>query len=55
MTAKEREDVEKEWKLWTSAAKKRKKIARDLWLFIEDQLPDEETGAQLREAFGLDE
>lgn len=54
VTAKEREDVEREWKTLTSMAKKREGIAREMWKFIEDQLPDKEMREQLREAFDLD-
>ncbi|KAF2851170.1 homologous-pairing protein-like protein 2 [Plenodomus tracheiphilus IPT5] len=54
VTAKEREDVEREWKKYTGLAKKREVIAREMWKFIEDQLPDKEKKEELREAFDLD-
>ncbi|KAH9879980.1 hypothetical protein J1614_002005 [Plenodomus biglobosus] len=54
VTAKEREDVEREWKKYTGLARKREGIARDMWKFIEDQLPDREGREALREAFDLD-
>ncbi|KAI8939554.1 hypothetical protein NX059_003321 [Plenodomus lindquistii] len=54
VTAKEREDVEKEWKKYTVLAKKREGIAREMWKFIEDQLPDKDKREELREAFDLD-
>jgi len=54
VTAKEREDVEREWRMYTSAAKKRAGIVKEMWMFIEDQLPDKEMKEELREAFDLD-
>ncbi|KAH7378812.1 homologous-pairing protein-like protein 2 [Pyrenochaeta sp. MPI-SDFR-AT-0127] len=54
VTRQEREGVEKEWKRMVVVAKKREKIAGEMWRFIADQLPDPEKREELREAFDLD-
>ncbi|CAO2656309.1 Nn.00g051120.m01.CDS01 [Neocucurbitaria sp. VM-36] len=55
VTKEEREHVEKDWKRSVGVAKRREKIAGNMWKFIADQLPDQEKREELREAFDLDE
>lgn len=57
VTKQERDDVEKEWRKWNMATKRRGKIVDEMWKMIEDFLPDPspENKAELREALGLDE
>lgn len=54
VSKQERESVEKEWKKTVAVAKKREKIAGEMWKLIADQLPDDEKREELREAFDLD-
>ncbi|KAJ4365773.1 hypothetical protein N0V83_008394 [Neocucurbitaria cava] len=54
VTKEEREQVEEEWKKGVSVAKKRGKIAGEMWKFIADLVPDEEKREELREVFDLD-
>lgn len=55
VTKKERDEVEAEWKKWSAVAKKREKIACEMWRMIEDTLPDAEKKAEVREGLGLDD
>lgn len=54
VTPEEREEVEREWSRFGALARKRGGIARDMWRFIADQVPDAEKREELREAFDLD-
>ncbi|KAF1843896.1 Tat binding protein 1-interacting [Cucurbitaria berberidis CBS 394.84] len=54
VTEVERMDVERQWKKGVGVAKRREKIAREMWKLIADQLPDQELREELREAFDLD-
>jgi 26S proteasome regulatory subunit (ATPase 3-interacting protein) len=55
VTTEQREEVEKEWKKACSVAKRREKVAREVWEYIEDQVQDKEAREELREELGLDE
>jgi 26S proteasome regulatory subunit (ATPase 3-interacting protein) len=54
ITESEREAIEKEWKKSGSVAKKREKIAVEMWKIIADLLPDKEAQEEHREMFDLD-
>jgi 26S proteasome regulatory subunit (ATPase 3-interacting protein) len=55
VTKEQREEVEKEWKKCGAVARKREKVARDVWEYIEDQVQDKEQREELRESLGLDD
>jgi 26S proteasome regulatory subunit (ATPase 3-interacting protein) len=55
VTKEQREEVEKEWKRCGALAKKREKVAKNVWGFIEDQLEGKEQREELRESLGLDD
>jgi 26S proteasome regulatory subunit (ATPase 3-interacting protein) len=55
VTKEQREQVEKEWKKAGSVARKREKVAREVWEYIEDSVQDKEAREELREELGLDE
>jgi 26S proteasome regulatory subunit (ATPase 3-interacting protein) len=55
VTKEQREEVEREWKKAVSVARKREKVARDAWGYIEDQIQEKEAREELREELGLDE
>ncbi|KAF2707370.1 homologous-pairing protein-like protein 2 [Pleomassaria siparia CBS 279.74] len=55
VTKQEREDIERGWKEWRVVAKRREKIATEMWKMIEDCLPDKEQKADVRESLGLDD
>lgn len=55
MMKKDREEVENEWKKWSSVMKRREKVVREMWALIEDVLPDREKREEVRESLGLDE
>ena len=54
ITKDEREAVEGEWKRCCAVARKRDKIAKEMWATIEEGLPDQTARAELREMFDLD-
>ena len=54
MTEEERESVQREWKKCMGVARKRERIAREMWAFIADQIPERERREELREGFDLD-
>lgn len=55
VTKEQREEVEREWKKAGRVARKREKLARECWRFIEDRVGDREVREELRERLGLDE
>lgn len=55
VTKEQRERVEREWKKSVSVARKRERIVRDMWRFVEDQVLEKEEREELRERLGLDE
>ncbi|KAF2827333.1 Tat binding protein 1-interacting [Ophiobolus disseminans] len=55
VTKEQREQVEREWKKAGSVARKREKVARECWRFIEDRVMDGEAREELRESLGLDD
>jgi 26S proteasome regulatory subunit (ATPase 3-interacting protein) len=55
VTKEQRGQVEKEWKKAGSVARKREKVAREVWEYIEDSVQDKEAREELREELGLDE
>ncbi|EOA89833.1 hypothetical protein ACJQWK_02461 [Exserohilum turcicum] len=54
ITPAERKAIEKEWRARASVARKREKIAKDMWKIIADYLPDDEAREEHREMFDLD-
>jgi len=54
ITKDEWEAVEGEWKRCCAVARKRDKIAKEMWAMIEEGLPDQTTRVELREMFDLD-
>lgn len=54
VTKMEREEVEREWKKWRTAARRREKISGELWKLIEG-LVEKGERAEVRESLGLDE
>ena len=57
VTKRERDEVDGEWEKWGRLMKKRQKISKEAWDYI-DQLmgdADAEQKAELREILGLDE
>jgi 26S proteasome regulatory subunit (ATPase 3-interacting protein) len=56
VTKEMREEVEREWKKCVGLARRREKVARACWVFIEDAAGVEgEAKQELREGFGLDD
>ncbi|KAH7095162.1 Tat binding protein 1-interacting [Paraphoma chrysanthemicola] len=55
VTKEQREQVEKEWKRCVGVARRRERVARECWRFVEDQVQDREKAAELREGMGLDD
>lgn len=55
VTQADREQVEREWKKAGVVARKREKVARECWRFIEDRVPEKEAREDLRESLGLDD
>lgn len=55
VTKKEREEIEDSWRKWKGVTGKRERISLDMWMLIEDCLPDAEKKAETREALGLDD
>ena len=55
VTKEQREEVEREWKKAGSVARKREKIVRECWAFIEERVGEKEAREELRESLGLDE
>lgn len=55
VTKEQREEVEREWKRAVGVAKRRERVCREVWGYIEDQVPDKEARGELREGLGLDE
>jgi 26S proteasome regulatory subunit, ATPase 3, interacting protein len=55
VTKEQREKVEKEWKKSCAVARKREKVARNVWEYIADQMQDKEQREELRESLGLDD
>ena len=55
VTKEQREEVEKEWKKCGAVARKREKVARTVWEYIEDTVQDKEAREELREELGLDD
>jgi 26S proteasome regulatory subunit (ATPase 3-interacting protein) len=47
--------VEKEWKVARGVAKRRERIAREMWGYIAEQVQEKEEREALREKLGLDE
>jgi 26S proteasome regulatory subunit (ATPase 3-interacting protein) len=55
VTKEQREEVEREWSKCSKVARKREKLARNVWGFIEDQIEGRELREELREVLGLNE
>ncbi|KAL5121036.1 hypothetical protein ACEQ8H_000885 [Pleosporales sp. CAS-2024a] len=55
VTKEQREEVEQEWKRVCAVAKRREKVSKDMWGYIEDQVQEKEMREELREMLGLDE
>jgi 26S proteasome regulatory subunit (ATPase 3-interacting protein) len=55
VTKEQREAVEKEWKKAGAVARKREKVAKTVWEYIEDSVQDREAREELRETLGLDD
>lgn len=55
VTQEQREEVEREWVRCARVARKREKIARSCWGFVEDMVQDGERREELRESLGLDD
>jgi 26S proteasome regulatory subunit (ATPase 3-interacting protein) len=55
VTKEQREEVEGEWKVAKRVAKRRERIAKEMWGYIADQVQEKEEREELREKLGLDE
>ncbi|KAF2466813.1 Tat binding protein 1-interacting [Lindgomyces ingoldianus] len=55
VTKKEREQIEGEWKKWSSMSKRREKISCEMWKLVEDCLPEGGDKGEARESLGLDD
>jgi 26S proteasome regulatory subunit (ATPase 3-interacting protein) len=57
VTREMREEVEKEWKMWARVSRRRERVARECWRWIEDVpgMQEKEKREELRESLGLDE
>jgi 26S proteasome regulatory subunit (ATPase 3-interacting protein) len=54
VTKEQREEVEREWKRCGAVARRREKVARGMWIYIEDAVEKEQRG-EVREMLGLDD
>lgn len=57
VTKRERDEVEGAWEKWGKMARKRAKLSKEVWGYVEACLDDAgpEYKAELRESLGLDE
>lgn len=55
VSAEERENVAREWKLIKGVSARRERIAREFWAMVEDGTEDKAALEDLREGWGLDE
>ena len=47
ISAQEKETVDRDWKMWSSRAKTRKKICLELWNMLTEELPEGKTKEEL--------
>ncbi|KAF2257558.1 TBPIP-domain-containing protein [Lojkania enalia] len=55
ITKKEKNDVESEWTKWAAIAKRREKIAGEIWKLIEDVLPEGQKKGDVRALLGFED